>query len=100
VVFREYQTFFAHFIFLIYSRAEAGCAAEEESDDDSFVVGPRPPAPGETLSMAELNARDIEQRANRMRDKIEGRDKQVQTVQKLISWGQASTNLIIKIDHT
>jgi hypothetical protein len=78
VVFREYQTFFAHIIFLIYSRAEAGCAAEEESDDDSFVVGPRPPAPGETLSMAELNARDIEQRSNRMRDKIEGRDKQVQ----------------------
>ena len=42
------------------------------------MIGPRPPAPGDAaLSAAEASAREIEERARRMRDRLEGRDKQV-----------------------
>jgi hypothetical protein len=48
------------------------------SDDDEGCIGPRPPAPGDAaLSAREASAREIEARARRMRDRLEGKDKQV-----------------------
>ena len=53
-----------------------------ESDDD--MIGPRPPKPGEEISQEEMIARNIEARAQKMKDKIEGRDKPIEP--KRESW--------------
>jgi hypothetical protein len=63
-----------------FKRLTAGASADDNSgssDDDEFI-GPRPPAPGDAaLSASEASAREIEERARRMRDRLEGKDKQV-----------------------
>jgi len=50
---------------------------DSESDSDDDAIGPRPPRPGETLSSLQAQALDFERRAQSMKDKIEGKDKQV-----------------------
>jgi len=45
---------------------------DSSSDDD--MIGPRPPKPGEELSAEDAMKRSIEARAQKMQDRLEGRD--------------------------
>jgi len=58
--------------------AEADPGEEDESsDDDGGCIGPRPPAPGDNSSSLLSQMSDIERRAKNMKEKIEGKDKEV-----------------------
>lgn len=50
---------------------------DESDDDDDDGIGPRPPQPGDTNSILRSQMSDIERRAQSMKDKIEGKDKEV-----------------------
>ena len=53
--------------------SSAGQLEDEDSSDDD-VIGPRPPQPGEEIDAQTALARQFEDRAKKMKDKIEGRN--------------------------
>ncbi len=57
---------------------------EEESSDDDELIGPLPPKPGEEISAQDALARQFEERAKKMKDKIDGKD--VQAAPKRETW--------------
>lgn len=57
---------------------------EEEEEEEKPVVGPVPSA--EKVDPGEYRARELEERARRMRDKLEGRDKVSDKPMKRESW--------------
>lgn len=50
-------------------------ASEEEDDDDDDMIGPMPPKPGEEMSSEAYLKRNFEERASRMQDQLEGKNK-------------------------
>ncbi len=48
---------------------------ESESSDDDDMIGPKPPKPGESVDPNDAIAMSLELRAQRMKDKLEGKDK-------------------------
>ena len=57
---------------------------EDDSSDDDELIGPLPPKPGEEISTQEALARQFEERAKKMKDKIDGKD--VQAPPKRETW--------------
>ena len=47
----------------------------EESSDEDEMIGPMPPKPGEEVSTEDYHKRNFEERASRMQDKLEGKNK-------------------------
>ena len=47
----------------------------EDSSDDDEMIGPMPPKPGEEVSTEDYHRRNFEERASRMQDKLEGKNK-------------------------
>ena len=47
----------------------------EDSSDDDDMIGPMPPKPGEEVSTEDYHRRNFEERASRMQDKLEGKNK-------------------------
>jgi hypothetical protein len=45
----------------------------DDVDDDDDVIGPLPPASGESVDAQAALARQFEERARRMKDKLEGK---------------------------
>eukprot|EP00088_Acartia_fossae_P070085 TRINITY_DN9296_c0_g1_i4.p1 TRINITY_DN9296_c0_g1~~TRINITY_DN9296_c0_g1_i4.p1 ORF type:complete len:335 (+),score=121.17 TRINITY_DN9296_c0_g1_i4:36-1007(+) len=58
------------------SNAATNDEQDSESDDDD-MIGPMPPKAGDSNALLQSHALDIERRAQSMKDKIEGKDKQV-----------------------
>ena len=49
-------------------------AKPDSSSDDDDMIGPLPPKPGEEISAEDSIAKSIEARAQKMKDKLEGRN--------------------------
>ena len=47
---------------------------EDSSDEDDDVIGPRPPKPEEEIDPKDALAMQFEERAKRMKEKIEGKN--------------------------
>ena len=47
---------------------------EDSSDEDDDVIGPRPPRPEEEIDVKDALAMQFEERAKRMKEKIEGKN--------------------------
>ena len=59
-------------------------AKPDSSSDDDDMIGPLPPKPGEEISTEDSIAKSIEARAQKMKDKLEGRNQMAEP--KRESW--------------
>ena len=59
---------------------------EDNDDDDDDLIGPMPPKDGEQNASGASLAREIEDRANRMKDRIEGKDREQGKEPKREQW--------------